>query len=272
MAIPLNLPFRQHDPEWADEVMWDRRSVIAAATGPGRMTRPTAEALLREFRDGNTIANEGCQLTCLAMVLRLLARRAPSKWTPARLNRQAHLRYFYTPAALSLVQLYADLVLDITDGEVQLCAKEEYLGGSRGWLPTYASGAWIIRSYRRLTPRARRDFVVMLKTGTHDDSVASHYVLLHPDRPGINEEENPEILDPAMPLYSQKEWRLSDSAKQVTRDPEIAREWRKAKIKPLQLSGVFLFGRWRRADDDALMRPMLEAWSGMLAGGRPRAV
>ncbi len=39
----------------------------------------------------------------------------------------------------------------------------------------------------------------MLWTGTNDDTIASHYVLLHPGDAGSPDDDDPELLDRAMP-------------------------------------------------------------------------
>jgi hypothetical protein len=159
-------PFRPDVPEWADQVMWDRDQVIAThMRGNGKSLR-VASDLLRRFPRGNTIRNEGCLLTSLAMVLLLLDRSARGRsWTPATLNAKAHKLTYYTPAGLSMQPLYADIVSEVTGGEVQMCAKEEYLSGEPSWPRTYASTSWLVRAYRQLSPSARRNFAVMLKTG-----------------------------------------------------------------------------------------------------------
>ena len=160
-----------------------------------------------------------------------------------------------------MVQLYADLVLDLSNGNVQLCAKEEYLSGQKGWAANFAWDCWIIEAYAWLSAAEKRDFVVMLKTGTHDDSVASHYVLIDPARKLVSGENDLCILDPAMRAPAGALWRLSDSAAQICKDNSIAREWERCEIDPCQISGVFLFGRWRASSDQALMQPILRAWA-----------
>ncbi len=106
----------------------------------------------------------------------------------------------------------------------------------------------------------------MLKTGTYDDTVASHYVLLHP-----NESESPdiadiEILDPAKPLDGTKQrWLLSDSARLVTTDPDIAKGWAAGSIEPTQLGGVWVFSRWSASEGRSLLAPLVRAWADELA-------
>lgn len=174
MNSPTLWPFRQADPAWGQTLMWNRDRVIETHRKGNRASRRDAASLLREFSDGNTIGNEGCLLTSLAMVLHLLnTKRPPRSWTPDVLNRKAQELYYYTLAGLSMVTLYADLVLDVSAGEIQLAAKEEYLSAEPSWPRNYTSTCSLVRAYRRLEPQTRRHFAVMLKTGTYDDSVAS---------------------------------------------------------------------------------------------------
>lgn len=65
--------------------------------------------LLHHFRGGNTIANEGCLLTCLATVLRFLA-PGGRYWTSRMLNKYASDRLYYTGAGMAMATLYADIV------------------------------------------------------------------------------------------------------------------------------------------------------------------
>ena len=261
MKISGHCPFRQDDPEWRNLAMWDRDKVIETHRLGNSASVQVAEDLLHRFPDGNTIRHEGCLITSLAMILRLLDRsKRGGLWTPAVLNAEAHELNYYTPAGLSMVPLYADIVTEVTGGEVQMCAKEEYLSGTQGWPRTYASTSWLVRAYRQLSPGERGHFAVMLKTGTYDDTFASHYVLLDPDQPGSPDEDDANILDPAMPLDAKRPWRLSDSAKFIRETEEdINVEWDKRKIQPLQLCGVWLFARWRTASDRMLIEPIVTA-------------
>jgi hypothetical protein len=69
--------------------MWDRKKVMDVYRRYNGGTEADAAELLWRYPDGkNNIASEGCQLTCLAMVLRLLAPQG-SRWTPRKLNREA---------------------------------------------------------------------------------------------------------------------------------------------------------------------------------------
>ena len=90
MTVTKNLPYRQDDPTWGRQLMWDRAKVMEVHRRYNDASEQEASGLLRDFRgSGNTIANEGCLLTCLAMVLRLLAPRG-KQWTPA-LSTSLHL-------------------------------------------------------------------------------------------------------------------------------------------------------------------------------------
>lgn len=265
-SLPRGFPYRQDDAAWKDDLMWDRNAVIQTHIKGNRRPRREAEALMRQFEDGNTIGNEGCLLTCLAMVLRLLDPAQPDAgWTPRSLNRVAHELNYYTLAGLSMAPLAADLVCEVSAGEVQMCAKEEYLSGEPGWPRTYVHTSALVRAYRRLAPERRRDFLVMLKTGTYDDTVASHYVLLHPGGSESPDGPDPELLDPAMPLEASLPWRLSDSARRICEDPEIRRAWRKSGIEPNQICGAWIFARWRGPQDRMIMGPLIGAWAAELA-------
>ena len=259
------LPLRQDDPAWGAEVMWDRDLVIQAATELDGYSTAEAALLLREFDDGNNIANEGCMLTCLARVLRLLAAPASPPWTPRTLNDAAHEALYYSLSGLSMTTLYADLVAEVTGGAVQLCLKEEYLPGEPGWPRMRASSSALVRAYRTLSPEKRANFVVMLKTGTYDDTVASHYVLLHPNDAGSVDDDDVTVLDPAMPADAKVPWRLSDSAKVITEDPDIAAGWQDAAIEPTQLGGAWVFVRWGENRDRSLLAPLVHAWASELS-------
>lgn len=261
------LPFRQDDPKWGKDLMWDRKLVIKAAVELNGESKATAEALLRQFPDGNSIGNEGCMLTCLAMVLRLLAPPAKPPWTPKNLNAAAQEAYYYTLSGLSMTTLYADLVAEVSGGAVQLGIKEEYLPGEPGWPPMHPHNSALVRAYRSL-PRPKRDnYLLMLKTGTYDDTVASHYVLLAPDDDGAPDQADPLILDPAKPLDQTQPWRLTDSAKAIGEDPEIASAWQAAGIAPTQIGGVWVFVRGRSGHDGSLVAPLIRAWAEQLADG-----
>lgn len=240
--------------------MWDRDLVLETVSASRQHTREEAGALIREFPDGNSIANEGCMLACLAMVLRYLdIRRRQRDWTPARLNQEAHERGFYSLSGFSIVPLYADLVLDLSHGEVQLSAKEEYLSGESNWPATYLSDCSIARAYRTLPKSSRRHFMLMVKTGTYDDTIGSHFVLLHPDHPESPDVDDAIILDPAMRRHSKHPWRLTDSAEQICRDRAILKAWTKKKIKPTQVAGVWLFARWPSRNSRSLLDPLVHA-------------
>src|SRR5260370_7617675 len=97
-------PFRQDDPAWAADPMWDRQAVIAVHQQYNHARKKDASELLRPFPDGNTIGNEGCLLTCLAMVLHLLD-RSSVRWSPKTLNAFAKKHLYYTQCGVSMVTL-----------------------------------------------------------------------------------------------------------------------------------------------------------------------
>jgi hypothetical protein len=246
----LRMPYRQDDPAWGRDVMWDRRLVTRTATQVNGMRASVAGGLLRQFPDGNTIANEGCQLTCFAMVLRML---------------QAQAALYYTRSGLSMTTLGADLVSEVSDGAVQLAVKEEYLPAVLPWPRVFADTAPLIRAYRGLSPAARADTLVMLKLGTYDDTVASHYVLLDPNAAESPDARDAAILDPAMPTGRTGPWRLSDSAAWICTDPDIAAGWRADGIQPTQVAGAWAFTRWNRARGRTGASPLVAAWAQELA-------
>lgn len=261
------LPFRQDDPKWAADVMWDRGKVMEVHQRYNGKNAAQAKSLLRRFRAGNTIGNEGCLLTCLAMVLRLLAAKG-NQWTPKKLNRFAQDRLYYTPAGLSMATLYADLVCEASNGEVQLLLKEEYLSGERGWPRTTASVCVPLRAYRGMSPHSREDVVLMLKTGTFDDTVASHFVVVDPLDRGPVDTDDVAVLDPAQPLGSSKRpWFLSDSSRRICEDAKIRAEWRRTGIHDLQLAGVWVFARWASNNDMVLGGSFLQAVASLVRAG-----
>lgn len=253
-------PFRQSDEEWGDDDMWVKAQVVGAHQDYNFASVEAAKDLLHDHPSGgNTIGNDGCLLTCLAMVVRLL--QPTSGCTPRSLNRQAKRMLYYTEAGISMVPLYADLVGDVTKGNVQACAQEQYFSGERQWrtTKTYASGCTVLRGYRALSANQRRDFVVMLKLGTHDDTFASHYVLVDPENAGSVDDKDVALLDPVQPSRKRvKPWMLSDSYRYLS-DGEIGREWRRHNISPLQLSGVWVFGRWKHAHQHSLAAVLFES-------------
>lgn len=256
----LGMPYRQDDPRWSNDLMWNREKVIKTAMLDG-YTRKQAASLIRRFPNGNTIGNEGCQLTCMAMVLRMLAPNRRPVWSPPRLNAHAHASLYYTKSGLSLVPLYADLVEEVTWGRVQLGIKEEYLPGVSAWERVHCDAAPLVRAYRSMPPESRTDFLVMLKTGTYDDTVASHYVLLDPNSTQSPDDRDAEILDPAMPLRRSGRWTLTDSADWITTDPAIRREWRRQGIQKTQIGGAWVFNRWEPGSARSLLTPLVEAWA-----------
>lgn len=254
------MPYRQDDPTWGKDLMWDRDLVIRADHELNGATLTQARSLMRAFPDGNNIANEGCLLTSLAMVLQLLAPKSPA-WTPRTLNELAHESYFYTPCGLSMTTLNADLVSEMTEGAVQLALKEEYLAGVAGWPKVHPNSSALVRAYRSLAPAERTHMIVLLKTGTYDDTVASHFLLLDPNDDGGPEDPNPRVLDPAEPMNGPALWRLTDSAKAITVDPDIAAGWRASGIEDTQIGGAWVYVRWSPSRDRSELGPLVRAWA-----------
>ena len=256
------MPFRQDDPTWGSTLMWDRSLVIQAATELNGFSPIRAAGLLRRFPDGNNIANEGCQLTCFAMILKLLDPNVDAElWTPKRLNSAAQAMMYYTLSGLSMTTLYGDVVSDVTLGRVQLAIKEEYLPGVRQWPQVFCSSSPLVRAYRRLPLEQRADMLLMLKTGTYDDTVASHYVLLHPHDESGPDDDNVTLLDPAMPFSGTLPWRLTDSAAWITGDPGIGRAWEQLGIDDTQIGGVWVFIRLPESRTRAALAPLLALWA-----------
>ncbi len=264
------LPYLQNDPRWGKDLMWDRSVVLDVAKQREGFTSAEASALMRQFPDGNNIANEGCQLTCLAMVLRLLDPTHRPNWTPGTLNEAAHEGLYYTLSGLSVSTLYADIISDLTDGLIQLTGKEESPSGNTGWPETRTSNSPLAKAYLSLSQAQRAGCMVMLKTGTWDDTVASHYVLIDPLTDSNPAEDNPEILDPAMPADHSGPWRLTDSAEWITQDSEIKAEWDRNGINPLQISGVWAFSLFDIKSGESLSVPLLAAWAQQAANRSQR--
>lgn len=251
----LDMPFRQDDPRWAKQVMWDYDMVMQTATEVEGLSARTAHSLLRRFPDNNNIGHEGCLLTSLSMVLRLFDPQ--SRWNPSTLNKAAQQSYYYTKSGLSMQTLYADLLSETTEGKVQLLAKEEYLPGV--WPRVFAPDSALLRAYRSLPDDLRKQYLVVLKTGTYDDTVASHYLLVDPNNPGDPEEKNFSVLDPAEPLGRKGEWTLRDSSEWISSDPAIGAEWKRQGIRAEQIGGVWVFVR--DADRPASRKALVDAWS-----------
>ena len=255
-------PFRQDDERWGAEEMWHRPTVMCILSKFNHFTSEKANNWMRDFSKNrgsknNDIENEGCLIASLAMVLHLLDHDKRRRWSPKVLNKKAKENFYYSKSGVALVTLYADLVCDVTDGNVQLAAKEEYPWEPGDGYTTMADCAWA-NAYISAPEEVRKNFAVMLKIGTHDDTIASHYLLLDPMQ--TEHSSNPLVLDPAMPFpisISASGWRLFDSYKRICRDPDIGGELRKQKITKEMVRGVWIFGRWRSQNDTTLLGPLL---------------
>jgi hypothetical protein len=261
------MPYRQDDPRWGRKLMWDRKQVIKVAREFNHETRSEAESLLYRYSDGNNIANEGCMLSCLAMVLKLLAPAAKPSWNPGTLNRAAQDSLYYSRSGLSMVTLYCDLVSEMSEGHVGLAIAQDYLPGVKGWTRVYANTSPLVRAYRSLTPAQRSNYLVMIKTGTYDDTASSHYVLLHPNSRQSPDEADALLLDPAEPRSHKGDWTMTDSAKWIGQEPQIKRDWRKAGIQPTQIGGAWVFSRWQPTTGAPMIGPLVASWSQQLAEG-----
>ncbi len=262
-------PMRQHDPRWGSEIMYDRDLVIQGLTELNGERPADAQEMIREYEDGNNLSNEGCQISALAMALRLFQPTSNPPWTPSYLNELAQYFYYYTPSAISLVPPYADLLSDVTEGLVQIALKEEYLSGVPTWPKYHVDTSPLVRAYRSLPADRRSSYLLMLKTGTWDDTIASHYVLLHPDDTSGPDDRDPLILDPAMPLDKSGAWRLSDSAKAILEDPGIAQEWQDKQIENTQISGVWVIVKWQDTPRQVILAPLISAWAQELSRQSP---
>ena len=251
-------PYRQADPKWANDTMSLKNKLIGVHLAVNGKTL----ADVRDWEWGDTIGTDGCLLTCLAMTLRLLATDG-ARWTPRTLNREARKLLYYSDAGLSIVPLYADLLADVSDGSVQLCVQEQYFAGEKGHPARFASQSSLIRGYRTLSPAKRLDFTVMVKIGTHDDTFASHYVLVDPDQPGSPNEDDFAILDPDQPKRKRvKSWFVSDSYRRLHDErQDIRTEWHKQGIRwqENQLCAVWAFARWRKRGSRCLAGDLFKA-------------
>jgi hypothetical protein len=261
------MPYRQDDPRWGKKLMWDRKEVVKVAREFNDETRADANSLLYPYKDGNNIANEGCMLSCLAMVLKLLAPPAKPSWNPGTLNRAAQDAYYYSRSGLSMVTLYPDLVSEMSEGHVGLAMAQDYLPGVKGWTRVYANTSPLVRAYRSLTPAQRSNYLVMIKTGTYDDTASSHYALLHPNSEQSPDEPDALLLDPAEPRSHKGDWTMTDSATWIGQEPQIKRDWAKAGIQPTQIGGAWVFSRWNPSTGAPLIGPLVQSWSQQLAAG-----
>jgi hypothetical protein len=236
----IRWPFRQDDPAWSMEIMWDREMVIDIAQRFNHVSKQKAHDLLCSYPDGNTIGNEGCLLTCLAMVLTLMTKKL---WYPNDLNRIAHKNWYYTRSGISMTPLYADLCCDVTEGKVQLIRKEEYLSGVPGRKKIYADTSLLLSMYRSLPAKERGEMIALIKIGTWDDTIASHYMLIDGERTGNVNNKDIAVLDPAMPLGRSGDWMMSEAVENLLEDERIRKEWEEKGIERMQIGGAWLFGK-----------------------------
>ncbi|MDP2308628.1 MAG: hypothetical protein Q8P18_21585 [Pseudomonadota bacterium] len=243
--------FRQDDKRWRGEVMWNRALVAAAAAAGGVVPEDAADLMPPHSRGNATIGSDGCMITSLAMILRWLDPDAEQAWNPQSVLAAAVSEGFSHPSGISMVTLYADLVSDVSKGEVQLACKEDYLSGRDGWGRrgrNFVADCALLQAYLRLPPTTRADFAVMLKIGTWSDAFASHFVVVHPGQEGVaHTAEELRVLDPAMSeTANHATWTLADADRNLRHDPKIGEAWRDQGIEPGQLAGVWMFARWRQ--------------------------
>lgn len=252
-------PYRQHDPRWKSVVMWDRDTVMKVGRKYHGLSKIRAGDLLWKYQGGNTIGNEGCLLTCLSMVLHML-NKGNGIWTPDRLNDFAQEYLYYTPSGFSATTLYADLVGEASNGQVQLLLKEEYHSGTTRYPKVFCSRCMPVQAYLSLPESVKLQCSVMIKTGTYDDTFASHFILVDPG--AESGEDDIAILDPIQPLNSKAGiWTLSNSSKKLCEDKDVKSEWAALNIAPLQIAGVWVFCTWRPETEAVLGQSFIEALS-----------
>ena len=252
-------PFRQEDKRWRQHPMWIREKVIAVATEHEGKSPKEASSLIFNFENGNNIGAEGCLLCSLAMVIKLLyldEDRDPVD--PAILNKYAHKSMYYTLSGLFMVPIYTDLVRDFTDGQVQLCAKEEYPFakelGSNASDVCLPSQSYLLRGYRALPEPERFRYATMLKIGTYDDTFASHYLLADPRDEGDVDSDDLDVLDPYQPGDQRKRpWRLTDAYKLLRAHKDVGPQLKKERIDGNLIQGVWIFASWDPKDRRLLM-------------------
>lgn len=264
MELSKKWPFRQDNPDWADCEMWHRPTIIETLVSKNKWTEDEASEWIRKFKGDrpdkpgkNNIGNEGCLITSLAMILVLLGSKKFQNKTPEYLNKFAMEKLYYSRSGISLVPLYADIILEITEGAVQLAAKEEY-----SWSPkeskTTMSNSTIAKKYLCSAENIRKNYALMIKIGTYDDAVASHYLLIDPDKQDLT--DNPKVLDPAMPLESKKTiWTLSDSYRQICKDPDIKKKILKEGVDETTIRGIWLFAKWENSSSESLLEPFFKS-------------
>jgi hypothetical protein len=100
----------------------------------------------------------------------------------------------------------------------------------------------------------------MIKTGTYDDTFASHFILVDPQ--AKSGENDIAVLDPIQPLNSKAAiWTLSNSSQKLCQDRDVKTEWAALNIAPLQIAGVWVFCSWRPETECVLGQPFIAAVS-----------
>ena len=116
-----------------------------------------------------------------------------------------------------------------------------------------------LRAYRELKEPDRKNIVIMVKVGTYNDTIGSHFLLVDQAKPGEPADNDFIVLDPAKPLGKKATWRLSESRHRIRQDKEIDQAWTNAQVVDLQLAGVWVFARWLSATDECLGKAFLLA-------------
>lgn len=251
MAKNTELPFLQTDGDWSETHIWSLR-LVSRAIG--------SDEAKERLQAGTTIRHQGCQLCCLAMVLHQLHPEAVKPWDPLSLLEEARDDYL-AAGGVSLAPLYADLCADVTDGRVQLLAKEVFAAGGR---QPALSEVGLVRAYRdgSLPKEKRDDLMVMLRIGTHDETVAAHYLLLDPDDSGSADSDDALVLDPDMPERTMRgSWTFADAWRRFL-DPRTdggvkAQAVAAEHVESGQVAAVYLFGRRKQRDYNAVLRAFL---------------
>ena len=239
--------------------MWDRKTVVQVGQKYNDLSKTKADNLLWKYQGGNTIGNEGCLLTCLSMVLQML-HGDNAIWTPDRLNGFAQENFYYTTSGLSMTTLYADLVGEASNGRVQLLLKEEYQSGATIYPKVFCSRCIPVQAYLSLPEATKVQCSVMIKSGTYDDTFASHFILVDPR--AKSGEDDIAVLDPIQPLNSKTAiWTLSDSSRKLCEDKDVMTEWASLNIAPLQIAGVWVFCTWQPETETMLGQSFIEALS-----------
>lgn len=242
------LPFLQKDRGWAKERIWDERQVARSVGSASKAKRLLAA--------GTTFADQGCQLCSIATALAWLDDGAETPWNPRLVLKGARADYI-GKSGVAMAPLYADLCTDLTNGRVQMLAKENFAAG--GQQPRL-SQVGLVRAYRdpALSPKRRAGLLVMLRIGTHDETIPSHYLLISPADAGPPDSDDALVWDPDMPdaptpgsCTFMEAWR--NFASPTADGGQRARRLKKEKVDAGRVASVYLFGRRAVNDFDSVL-------------------